>query len=195
MGSYVNGHQKAKSKVLVEGKIHTPVGLSTASPILVYSDADPGCFNTGYSRGCNSQGSRWHRSSSSPYRRQWLSLSKEGQASALATSVHLGDSGSPQRDCESLAFPAVHHNSGCSLAVLKSAFCLRSGVRKPKGSCDFYLPCEIEKCLQDKLLKKQIPRWCSRSDCLRDKNSPTPPQSIFAFAILGLSEHVLRVKC
>lgn len=59
-----------------------------------------------------------------------------------------------------LAFQAAHCNSGCSCAVPKPEF----GSATPKGSCDFHLLCETGKCLQDKMLKKQIHRWCSRNE-------------------------------
>lgn len=59
-----------------------------------------------------------------------------------------------------LAMQTAHCNSGCSRAVPKPEF----GLSTPKGSCDFHLLCETGKCLQDKMLKKQIHRWCSRNE-------------------------------
>lgn len=75
-----------------------PMGLSTVLQILAYSHTDMGTIVTQGTPMAAAVNGAPDTASAAPIGSSGSKLIRRLQASALATSIHLGDSGSPQRD-------------------------------------------------------------------------------------------------
>lgn len=151
------GHWKAKSKLPVEGMIHILMGLNTFSQTVVNSHVNTitivtqvllsGCSSQGWHCGnadtllaapIGSSGSSWSENYKFlPWQLQYILVIQDfcrGTVKAWHSQLH-----------------TIIQEAALQFQSLNSVWGM---VMNTKGILWFYLLCEIEKCLQDEMLKK-----------------------------------------